>query len=834
MVAFLGLQSCRPGTEGARWPPPRWRWRSKAVLLSAPFPQKCSLAIWWWKGKRVRPRRHRAMWPRPREAAKRNVRRDSACRVFAIRSRRPEALLRGRTAGVTGPRAIVHTEHITLSTLRRVSSFLATALLAVAQQYSISTIAGNGPNGAPTPFGNIAGNWQLLGKSTVSTAVINASGQITQIGDNVSGQLSVGRTLCATSAALSGTVSNTGVIALSLNENGQVVTFSGTLSGDGNSAAGTYIAPLGGCTNGDKGTWSGQRLPTPSVSAGDGGLAIAATLDTPYGVALDGGGAFYITEVGTNQTDSRVRKVSSSGVITTIAGNSIKGFAGDGGQSISSVLDEPFGVYADTSGSIYIADTGNMRVRKISPNGIITTIAGIGPVSPGQVYPIAGVPAVNAVLYNPTALAQDSQGNLYIAQGGSNVVSKVSVNGIITTIVGNLVAGNSGDGGSGAKAQLNAPFGVAIDASGNLFIADSNNARIRKVSTAGIITTVAGNGTSGYGGDGGPATNAQLARPCGVALDSVGNLFIADTDNNRIRNVSANGIISTIAGTGVSGYSGDGGAATSAALNGPISLSVDSAGNVLVADTQNNTIRVLRPAGSSPSISSITNAATNLSGAIAPGEIVVLYGSGIGPTQLVVASVGSDGLFDTQLAGTSVTINGALAPMIYASATQTSAIVPYGIAGVTAQVTVARQGQVTAPLSAPIASSAAGIFSLDSTGKGQAAAINQDGTINGASAPARVGDIVSLFATGEGQTTPLGVDGKLAIVPLPRPNLTVRATVGGQPAQVQYAGGAPGEVAGLMQVNVQVPVGIQTSNSVPVVLLIGNASSQIGVTIAVR
>jgi uncharacterized protein (TIGR03437 family) len=719
-------------------------------------------------------------------------------------------------------------------TLRLVLRFLTTAVLAVAQQYSISTVAGKSPQGTSTTPGNVAGNWQITARSSVFRISFSVTGQITQIGTNVSGQLAVSGTPCATSVALSGTVSNTGVMTMNLNENGQVVAFSGTLSGDGNSATGTYTAPVGGCTNGDKGTWSGQRQPTPNGSAGDGGLAITASLDAPYGVAVDSAGAFYIAEVGVNQTDPRIRKVSSSGVITTIAGNGTKGFAGDGGPSINSVLNTPFGVYADSSGSIYIADTGNQRVRKISPNGIITTVAGIGPGSPGQSYPISGVPAVNALLYSPDALAQDSQWNLYFAQGGSDIVSKVAVNGIITTVAGNLNRGYSGDGGLGVKAQLNAPFGVAVDSNRNVFIADSNNARIRRVSTGGIITTVAGNGTQHYGGDGGPATNAQLASPCGVVLDSAGNLFIADSGNNRIRKVSPTGIISTIAGKGSQGYSGDGGAATSAELNGPNSLSVDSTGNVFVADTQNNAIRVLRPAGSSPSISSITNAATNLSGAIAPGEIVVLYGSGIGPAQLVAAAVGSDGLYDAQVAGTSVTINGAPAPMIYASATQTSAIVPYGIAGATAQVTVTYQGQTTAPLSAPIASSTPGIFSLDATGKGHAAAINQDGTLNGAAIPARVGDIISLFATGEGQTTPLGVDGKPATVPLPSPNLTVRATIGGQPAQVQYAGGAPGEVAGLMQVNVQMPVGIQTGNAVPVVLSVGNVSSQIGVTIAVR
>jgi uncharacterized protein (TIGR03437 family) len=327
-----------------------------------------------------------------------------------------------------------------------------------------------------------------------------------------------------------------------------------------------------------------------------------------------------------------------------------------------------------------------------------------------------------------------------------------------------------------------------------------------------------------------------LPYPSGNALDPAGNLYVADLGNSRIRKISPSGIISTIAGNGLQGYSGDGSLATNAELNRPNSLSVDSSGKVFVADTQNNVIRLLQPIGSVPTINSVTNAASNLSAvSISPGEIIVLYGSGLGPAQLAVASPGSDGLYNSQLAGTGVTVNGIPAPMVYTLAMQTSAVVPYGITGATAQVAITYQGQTTAAFLVPIASSTLGIFSSDSTGTGQAAAINQDGiTINSAANPANVGDVISLYATGEGQTTPFGVDGKPAAVPLPRPNLPVTATVGGQPTQVLYAGGAPGEVAGLMQVNVQIPVGVQKGNTAPVVLSVGNVPGQVGVTIAVH
>jgi len=736
-------------------------------------------------------------------------------------------------------------------TLRLALRFLATAVVAVGQQYVISTVAGSRPEGTPNGLGNMAGYWEFSAWSSVSDLSLSVDVPMAQIGNSISGQFNVAVSgqipvsgmPCLTQygppySVLSGTLSNAGLMTMNLmSVSGQVViVLSGILSADGNYAMGTYTASSGGCMSGDKGTWSGHRWPPSNGTAvGDGGPAIEASLDVPNGVAVDGTGAFYISQMGSNEDNPRIRKVSSNGVITAVAGNGTNGFAGDGGPAISALLYAPFGVWVDSLGNLYIADTGNDRVRKVSPNGIINTVAGIGPGLTGHPYSISGVPATTALLYSPWALATDSLGNLFIAQGGLDIVSKVSSSGIITTMAGNATRGYSGDGGSALKAQLAAPSGVAVDSTGNVFIADTNNARIRKVSPSGTITTVAGNGIQGYGGDGGKATSAQLKYPGGIALDSAGNLYVADSGNNRIRKLASDGIISTIAGNGLHGYSGDGGAATNAELNGPNSLSVDSTGNIFVADTQNNAIRLLQPTGFSPSISAVTNAATNLPGAIAPGEIVVLYGSGLGPAQLVTATVGSDGLYDPQLAGTGVTINGLQAPMIYAWATQTAAVVPYGITGTTALVSVAYQGQSSAALSVPVASSAPGIFSFDSTGKGQAAAINQDGfTINGAANPAKVGDVISLYATGEGQTTPFGTDGKPASAPLPHPNLSVGVTIGGQTTQVQYAGGAPGEVAGVVQVNVQIPAGIQTGNAVPVLLSVGNASSQAGVTVAVH
>jgi len=653
------------------------------------------------------------------------------------------------------------------------------------------------------------------------------------------------------------------------------------------SAGNLYIADCGNyrirkVANGVITTVAGTG--TPGFS-GDNGLATSAQLSYPSSVALDSAGNLYIAD----PDNDRIRRVSN-GVIATVAGNGACCFIGDNGPATSAQLYSPSGAAVDAAGDLYIADTNNHRVRKVS-NGVITTVAGTGTVGFGGDNGLA----TSAQLGYPQGVAVDSAGNLYIADNGS--VRKVS-NGVITTVAGGGdVFGDNGP----ATSALVAPAGVAVDVAGNLYIADPTDQCIRKVS-GGVITTVAGicqipvcagigggcpdKPNGGYSGDNGPAISALLSSPEAVTVDGAGNLYIADTGNGRIRKVSngvittvagggslffengpatstelsphgialdaagnlyiadgissvrkvSNGVITTVAGNGTQGYSGDDGPATSAQFDFPTSVDLDPAGNIYVADVYNDRIRVLVPSAAGPflSIAAVTNAASNLAGAISPGEIVAIYGSGMGPAQLVTAVPGSNGFYGTQLANTSVSFNGVPAPMIYTWATQVAAIVPYEITGTTAQVTVTYQGQTSAAFSWPTAYSAPGIFSLDSTGQGQAAAINQDGvTVNSAATPAKIGDIISLYATGEGQTTPAGVDGKPASVPYPKPNLPVTAYVGAYNATVIYAGGAPGMVAGLMQVNVQIPAGIQAGSAVPVALLVGDVSSQGGVTIAV-
>jgi len=433
----------------------------------------------------------------------------------------------------------------------------------------------------------------------------------------------------------------------------------------------------------------------------------------------------------------------------------------------------------------------------------------------------------------PVSVAVDSSGNLYIADFGNSRVRKVSAGGAITTVAGSGSFAYSGDGGPAAKAQLNGPQGVAVDAAGNLYIADSVNNLIREVTPDGLIAAVAGNGLAGYSGDGGQATSARLANPVGVVVDTAGNIFIVD-GSTRVRRVYADGLIATIAGNGSRGYSGDGGLATQAQLNGPSAIALASNGNLYLADTSNNAVRLLQYAGTGLSIAAVTNAASSVSGPVAPGEVVVVYGSGLGPDQLTQYQLDpTSGLVGTNLADTRVIFNGTAAPVLYTSATQVGAVTPYSIAGSNVQVFVEYQGQTSAPVTLQVAAVAPALFTQDSSGKGQAAASNQDGTTNGAAHPAQVGSYISLWLTGAGQMNPAGVDGSIGAAPLPLTAAQVAVTIGEISAVVEFAGQAPGAVAGVIQINAQIPSGTQAGAAVPVVVQVGGVSTQAGVTIAV-
>ena len=347
--------------------------------------------------------------------------------------------------------------------------------------------------------------------------------------------------------------------------------------------------------------------------SGDGGRATKAGLGSPYGVAVAEDGSLYVADWGNN----RVRKVDPKGIITTVTGHGwtmkrihyrhdwglpsfggstvrVGRFSGDGGPATRADLYGPVAVAAGRDGSLYIADSKNCRVRKINPKGIITTVAGGGR---RQEEASDGGLATMASLENPRGVALGPAGSLYFCDGSR--VRKVDPKGIITTLVGNADWGFSGDGGPAARARLACPEGTAVGPDGSVYIADTSTNRVRRVDAVGIITTIAGDGwgwnsrgnVGRYAGDGGPATKASLYSPRGLAFDKQGNLYIADSRNNRIRRVDQKGIIATVAGNGIPGHSGDAGPATAASLHYPADVAVGPDGSLYIADYANQRIR---------------------------------------------------------------------------------------------------------------------------------------------------------------------------------------------------------------------------------------------------
>jgi sugar lactone lactonase YvrE len=328
---------------------------------------------------------------------------------------------------------------------------------------------------------------------------------------------------------------------------------------------------------------------TPGIYyAIEGGPAVLYS--APVQVAASETISAYVTNCagfGTSATATASYSILPYGVISTIAGTGTTGYTGDGGQGSAAEVNAPFGVAVDGNGNVYVADTFNCRVRKVTSAGVISKFAGTGQCG----YNGDGQPASGANLSYPYGVAVDANGTVYIADYANARVRKVDTLGMISTVAGTGAPGFSGDSGQAMLAQISYPYGVAVDAAGDVYLSDSGNQRIRKVSAAGVISTVAGNGTAGFSGDGGAATNAELNAPFGIAVDGKGTLYIADVQNMRVRKVTAAGVISTAAGTGVAGFTGDGGAAASAQLKEPNGVAVDAGGNVYVADLGNARVR---------------------------------------------------------------------------------------------------------------------------------------------------------------------------------------------------------------------------------------------------
>ncbi len=363
---------------------------------------------------------------------------------------------------------------------------------------------------------------------------------------------------------------------------------------------------------------SGQVY-TVSTVAGNGtpgfadGPALSSQLDQPGQVFLTSSGSVYIAD-GLNY---RVRLLSG-GNLSTIAGTGLPGYGGDTAAATSALLDDPLGVALDSSGNVYIADTASSVIRKVTTGGIISTYAGNFGYGPG--YSGDALAATNAQLFAPLGIALDSAGNLYICDSVNALIRKVNTAGIITTVVGIT---------SATLGLLKHPAGIALDAAGNMYIADSSASKIFKfTASTGKLSTFAGT-NFGFSGDGNQAAFAQLGDPQGVAIDAAGNVYIADSVNNRIRKVATNGIITTIAGTGKQGYTGDGGLATNAQFYSPDGIAVDNAGNVYVSDTHNAVIRVLQPTLPTISSGGVGNA-FSFKPQVSPGAFASVFGTGFG------------------------------------------------------------------------------------------------------------------------------------------------------------------------------------------------------------
>lgn len=317
--------------------------------------------------------------------------------------------------------------------------------------------------------------------------------------------------------------------------------------------------------------------------SGDGNQATLANLNNPYGLVIDSIGNLIFCDAGNHA----VRKVLVSGIISTVAGIGTAGYSGDGASAVLAQLKVPIDICIDKFGTFFIAEEQNHTIRKISNSGIISTYAGNGVGG----YTGDGGLASSAQLYTPEGISINNSGNLFIAELFNNVIRKINSGTIISTIAGTGTIGYSGDGGLAAVAEFNRPSGIIADTIGNIYVSDFYNHVVRKIDTSGIISTIAGNGSPGNSGDGGPAISAQLNGPNGLVLDKYGCLYIADSYNHTIRKIDTNGIINTIAGNGTLGYSGDGGLAIAAQLNYPFKITIDTSGNLYIADTDNNVIR---------------------------------------------------------------------------------------------------------------------------------------------------------------------------------------------------------------------------------------------------
>lgn len=554
-----------------------------------------------------------------------------------------------------------------------------------------------------------------------------------------------------------------------------------------------------------------------SLGAGYGGDNDAATADQlngPLAIAFDSQGNYYIAD----SLNHRIRKVSG-GTITTVAGNGTAGYSGDGAAATSAELDAPSGIAIDSAGNIYISDTKNNVIRRVTTDGKIATYSGNQGLGAGYGGDNAAPNSAGAQFSSPLGLAFDPSGNLYIADSGNHLVRKISSDGkLLTTAVG--VHGTIG--------ILNTPVAICIDPKGqNLYIADVGNKNISRYSFAnGQLSNFIGNGGSGYSPDG-PVTlggaGITLNDAAGVAADGNGNVYLSDTVNSLVRVVTQGGVLSTIAGhvlagaRPIPGYSGDGGPASSAQLFSPKGLAIDKSGNIYVADTGNNVIRLLQP--SYPTISSggIGNAFSYKT-QISPGAAAVIYGTAFGTDTLAPAVSG--GKFPTSGGVVGVTVNGAAAPLYYVSPTQIDFQVPWETGVGTASVVVTVNGLASSPASVQVVEAGPGLYPTVE---------NSDYSFNTAQNPVASGGTILAYITGSGPVSPTQTDGVLAPSSPLATASGCTATVGSASATVTFCGLTPGSL-GLLQMNITVP-GLATGSYPLTVGINGQNSNTVNINV---
>ena len=605
------------------------------------------------------------------------------------------------------------------------------------------------------------------------------------------------------------------------------------------------------------GTFSGPLDNAPAIQAPWGGPSLELAPD----------GSIYMATV------THVVKIDPLGIVHRFAGIGDGGcaYSGDGGPARAAGLCQPWDAILDHDGNVIIADTNNNRVRRVDvQTGVITTIAGSGPVNGYERYNSGtycgdGGPALEACLNTPYGVAINSLGELLIADTANNAIRKMDRNGTISTLT----------------RGFHPPY-MTVDSADNVY--SGSEGRVFRVSPAGAVQSLAGD-RFGFSGDGGPATQASVSTSCcggnGILIDREGDLIFSDSGNRRIRAIRYGAVLAPAnaraqmgGGTPQTASIGtryadplavlvlnqDGTPAGNvrvdfnapACMTAAASVRTDRNGRaefVCIANTSLGLFTVTAtPLGLNTMLSfsltnvapklvsnSVVNGASFVSGPVAPGEIVSVFGAGVGPQQLVQAAPGADGRYATQIAGVKVRFSGVEAPILFARFDVLGVVVPYALDGAaSAQVVVEYAGVASNAITVPVASSSPAIFSADASGRGQGAILNQDSSVNSAANPADRGSIIVLFCTGEGQTDPPGADGKLANDVYPKPKLPVSVMIGGQGADVIYAGAAPTLVAGVLQINARVPAGITPSSAVSVSIAVGTAGSPSTITVAIR